>query len=149
MPTGATAGQTSAPTRAGASRSPSASPRSGGRCARSRRRASTGRAHGSQVAILAACTDGEENYTLTIVDPDTGSLRQLKMPDPTLLTACLVLAPTHGAAGFEPEALTARPRELSLAAVAARPQENAISGHHRDHTASAFSDFCGFGERDG
>ena len=29
---------------------------------------------GSEVAVLAACTDGEENCASTIVDPDTGSI---------------------------------------------------------------------------
>jgi Tol biopolymer transport system component len=48
---------------------------------------------GSQVAILAPCTDGEENCALTIVDPDTGEFRQLKMQDPTLFTGCLVWSP--------------------------------------------------------
>jgi Tol biopolymer transport system component len=40
------------------------------------------------VALLAACTDGEENCAVTIVDPDTGTFRQLKMADPSLFTAC-------------------------------------------------------------
>jgi Tol biopolymer transport system component len=48
---------------------------------------------GSEVAILAPCTDGEENCAATIVDPDTGSVRQLKMLDPTLFTACIVWSP--------------------------------------------------------
>ena len=43
---------------------------------------------GTQVTLLAACTDGEENCAVTIVDPDTGTFRQLKMPDPSLFTAC-------------------------------------------------------------
>jgi Tol biopolymer transport system component len=49
--------------------------------------------NGSQLAILAACTDGEENCAVTIVNPDTGKVRQLKMLDPTLFTACLVWSP--------------------------------------------------------
>jgi len=48
---------------------------------------------GSEVAILAPCTDGEENCALTIVDPDSGTFRQLKMPDPNLFTACIVWSP--------------------------------------------------------
>jgi len=48
---------------------------------------------GSEVAILAPCTDGEENCALTVVNPDTGTFRQLKMTDPTLFTACIVWAP--------------------------------------------------------
>jgi Tol biopolymer transport system component len=48
---------------------------------------------GSEVAILAACTDGEENCALTIANPDTGEFRQLKMSDPTLFTACIVWSP--------------------------------------------------------
>jgi Tol biopolymer transport system component len=48
---------------------------------------------GSELAILAACTDGEENCALTIVNPDTGEFRQLKMSDPTLFTACIVWSP--------------------------------------------------------
>jgi hypothetical protein len=40
---------------------------------------------GSQVSIFAACTDGEENCAATIVDPDTGTFRQFKWPDPTLV----------------------------------------------------------------
>ena len=43
---------------------------------------------GTQVALLARCTDGEENCAVTIVDPDTGTFRQLKAPDPSLFTAC-------------------------------------------------------------
>src|SRR5215216_7255458 len=41
---------------------------------------------GSQVSVFAACTDGEENCAATIVDPDTGTFRQFKWPDPTLET---------------------------------------------------------------
>ena len=48
---------------------------------------------GSQIAVTAACTDGEENCAATIVNPDTGSFRQLKMPDPNLFTACFVWSP--------------------------------------------------------
>ena len=48
---------------------------------------------GSEVAILAACTDGEENCALTIVNPDTKEFRQLKMSDPTLFTACIAWSP--------------------------------------------------------
>lgn len=48
---------------------------------------------GSEVAILAPCTDGEENCAFTIVDPDTGAFRQAKMSDPTLFTACIVWSP--------------------------------------------------------
>jgi TolB protein len=43
---------------------------------------------GSQVALLAPCTDGEENCTVTIVDADTGSFREFKWPDPALETHC-------------------------------------------------------------
>ena len=38
---------------------------------------------GSEVAILAPCTDGQGNCATTIVNPDTGTFRQLKMPDPS------------------------------------------------------------------
>jgi Tol biopolymer transport system component len=48
---------------------------------------------GNQVAVLAACADGEENCAFTIVDPDTGAFRQVKMLDPTLFTACIVWSP--------------------------------------------------------
>ena len=48
---------------------------------------------GSQIAVTAACTDGEENCAVTIVDPDTGTFRQLKMADPTLFTGCIVWSP--------------------------------------------------------
>ena len=48
---------------------------------------------GSEVAILTPCTDGEENCALTIVDPDSGTFRQVKMSDPTLFTACIVWSP--------------------------------------------------------
>src|SRR5215212_2044433 len=41
-----------------------------------------------QVSVFAACTDGEENCAATIVDPDTGTFRQFKFPDPTLETPC-------------------------------------------------------------
>jgi TolB protein len=43
---------------------------------------------GSQVALLAPCTDGEENCAVTIVDPDTGIFREFKWPDPALETHC-------------------------------------------------------------
>jgi len=43
---------------------------------------------GSQVSLLAPCTDGEENCAATIVDPDTGTFRELKWPDPDLETHC-------------------------------------------------------------
>jgi Tol biopolymer transport system component len=48
---------------------------------------------GSQIAVTAACTDREENCAATIVNPDTGTFRQLKMADPTLFTACFVWSP--------------------------------------------------------
>ena len=41
---------------------------------------------GSQVSVFAACTDGEENCAATIVDPDTGTFREFKWPDPALET---------------------------------------------------------------
>jgi len=43
---------------------------------------------GSLVAVGAPCADGQENCALTIVDPDTGAVRQFKWPDPTLETDC-------------------------------------------------------------
>jgi Tol biopolymer transport system component len=43
---------------------------------------------GSQVVITAACTDSTENCAATIVDPGSGTFRQLKWPDPTLETDC-------------------------------------------------------------
>ena len=48
---------------------------------------------GSRIAILAACTDGQENCAATIVNPDTGAVRQLKMTDPTLFAGCIVWSP--------------------------------------------------------
>lgn len=62
---------------------------------------------GSEVAILAPCTDGEENCAFTIVNPDTGTFRQVKMADPTLFTACIAWSPDgkrFACAGFgEPD----------------------------------------------
>jgi Tol biopolymer transport system component len=43
---------------------------------------------GSQVLIGAPCTDGTETCAATIVDPDSGTFRQFKWPDPTLETDC-------------------------------------------------------------
>jgi len=43
---------------------------------------------GSQVSIATACTDGTETCAATIVDPDSGTFRQFKWPDPTLETSC-------------------------------------------------------------
>jgi TolB protein len=43
---------------------------------------------GSEVSLLAPCTDGEENCAVTIVDADTGAFRELKWPDPALETHC-------------------------------------------------------------
>ena len=43
---------------------------------------------GSQVSIGTACTDGTETCAATIVDPDSGTFRQFKWPDPTLETDC-------------------------------------------------------------
>jgi Tol biopolymer transport system component len=43
---------------------------------------------GSQVSLLARCSDGEEDCAVTIVDPDTGTFRELKSPDPDLETHC-------------------------------------------------------------
>ena len=43
---------------------------------------------GSQISLLTPCTDGEENCAATIVDPDTGTFRQFKWPDPDLETHC-------------------------------------------------------------
>jgi Tol biopolymer transport system component len=48
---------------------------------------------GSQVSLLAPCTDGEENCAATIVDPDTGTFRQFKRPDPDLETNCTGWSP--------------------------------------------------------
>jgi dipeptidyl aminopeptidase/acylaminoacyl peptidase len=56
---------------------------------------------GVQVAVLAACTDGEENCAFTIVDSDTGAFRQVKMLDPTLLTACIVWSPDSQRLAYE------------------------------------------------
>ena len=58
---------------------------------------------GSEVAILAPCTDGQGNCAVTIVDPDSGEFRQLQMSDPTLFTGCLQWSPDGGrlaCAGF-------------------------------------------------
>jgi TolB protein len=43
---------------------------------------------GSQVSLLARCSDGEEDCAVQIVDPDTGAVRELKSPDPGLETHC-------------------------------------------------------------
>jgi Tol biopolymer transport system component len=43
---------------------------------------------GSEVSLLAPCTDGEEDCAVTIVDPDTGTFREFKWPDPDLETHC-------------------------------------------------------------
>ncbi len=48
---------------------------------------------GSEVSIFTACTDGQEDCAATIVDPDTGTFRQFKWPDPTLETHCAQWAP--------------------------------------------------------
>ncbi len=40
------------------------------------------------MSIATACTDGTETCAATIVDPDSGTFRQLKWPDPTLETNC-------------------------------------------------------------
>lgn len=48
---------------------------------------------GNEVAVLAPCTDGEENCAAVIVNADTGAVRQLKAPDPTLFTGCLQWSP--------------------------------------------------------
>src|SRR6266511_4708313 len=43
---------------------------------------------GSELSIGTACTDGTETCAATIVDPDSGTFRQFKWPDPTLETDC-------------------------------------------------------------
>ena len=48
---------------------------------------------GRRVAVLAACTDGSENCAFTIVDADTGRIRQVKMRDPGLFIGCVVWSP--------------------------------------------------------
>ena len=48
---------------------------------------------GSEVSIFTACIDGQEDCAATIVDPDTGTFRQFKWPDPTLETHCAQWAP--------------------------------------------------------
>lgn len=48
---------------------------------------------GRRVAVLAGCTDGSENCAFTIVDADTGRIRQVKMRDPGLFTGCVVWSP--------------------------------------------------------
>jgi hypothetical protein len=40
-----------------------------------------------------ACTDGSENCAFTIVDADTGRIRQVKMRDRGLFTGCIVWSP--------------------------------------------------------
>jgi Tol biopolymer transport system component len=47
---------------------------------------------GSQIALLSCLTPGCDTAA-GIVDPDTGSVRALEMPDPSLFTACSVWAP--------------------------------------------------------
>ena len=48
---------------------------------------------GRRVAILAGCTDGSENCAFTIVDANSGRIRQVKMRDPGLMTGCVVWSP--------------------------------------------------------
>ncbi len=43
---------------------------------------------GSELSIGTACTDGTETCAATIVDPDSGTFRQFKWPDPNLETDC-------------------------------------------------------------
>jgi Tol biopolymer transport system component len=43
---------------------------------------------GRLVSVGAPCKNGQENCALTLVDPDTGSVRQFTWPDPTLETDC-------------------------------------------------------------
>lgn len=49
---------------------------------------------GTEVQLSKACTDGAENCALTIANPDTGSFRQFRWPDPTLETDCGHWAPS-------------------------------------------------------
>ena len=47
-----------------------------------------------RIAVLAACTDGAEaDCAFTILDAVTGRVRQVKMHDPKLFTACIVWSP--------------------------------------------------------
>jgi Tol biopolymer transport system component len=48
---------------------------------------------GSQVALLACPSPCEVPLAAVIVNPDTGSFRELPMPDPTLFTACPIWSP--------------------------------------------------------
>jgi Tol biopolymer transport system component len=48
---------------------------------------------GRRVPVLAGCTDGSENCAFTIVDADTGRIRQVKMRDPGVFTGCVVWSP--------------------------------------------------------
>lgn len=48
---------------------------------------------GSEVSIFTACSDGQQDCAATIVDPDAGTFRQFKWPDPTLETNCAQWAP--------------------------------------------------------
>ncbi len=48
---------------------------------------------GRSVAVNAACTDGSERCAFTIVNPDTGQFRQVKMRDAGLSINCNVWSP--------------------------------------------------------
>jgi TolB protein len=48
---------------------------------------------GRRIAVLAACADGAEDCAFTILDAVTGRVRQVKMHDPKLFTACIVWSP--------------------------------------------------------
>lgn len=49
---------------------------------------------GRSVAVLTACTDGSENCAFTIVNADTGRIRQVKTRDPGLAIGCVVWSPS-------------------------------------------------------
>jgi Tol biopolymer transport system component len=48
---------------------------------------------GSELSIFTGCSDGTETCAATIVDPDTGTFREFKWPDPTLETHCAIWSP--------------------------------------------------------
>ncbi|MFL5799054.1 MAG: TolB family protein [Actinomycetota bacterium] len=84
---------------------------------------------GSMVVIAAQCTDGADDCAATIVNPDTGAFRQLKMPDPGLFTACWVWSPdaTRLACEGQSEADPRPQRHLHHAVVGRRRTDQATS----------------------
>jgi hypothetical protein len=53
----------------------------------------TGHPDGSKIALAASLNPPDCTTASGIVDPDTGHVRVILMPDPTLFTGCVVWAP--------------------------------------------------------